>query len=60
MLYEVITDALAKFLSTRKFVFNDITLANRKIINEIGLIWSENEQIDYDNQLKELERIMLV
>lgn len=51
-------DALAKFLSTRKFVFNDITLANRKIINEIGLIWSEDKQIDYDDQLKEIERIM--
>ena len=28
-------DALAKFLSARKFVFNDITLSNRKKLDAI-------------------------
>lgn len=51
-------DALTKFLSTRKFVFNDITLSNRKAINEIGTAWIEDEVINNDMHLKKLEKIM--
>lgn len=34
-------DAFAKFLSGRKFVFNDLTVANRALINAIGNEWIE-------------------
>jgi predicted ATP-dependent endonuclease of OLD family len=36
-------EALGKFLAGRPFVFNDITIANRLIINEIGLEWANHE-----------------
>lgn len=36
-------DALCKFLSSRNFVFNDITVSNRKIINDIGNRWADSE-----------------
>ena len=32
-------DALGKFLSDRKFTFNDITISKRIAINEIGDKW---------------------
>lgn len=32
-------DALGKFLSDRKFTFNDITISKRTAINEIGNEW---------------------
>lgn len=41
-------DALAKFLSARKFVLNDITLSNRKKLNDIGMTWTKEEEIDTD------------
>lgn len=53
-------DALTKFLSTRKFVFNDITLSNRKAINDIGALWDKDEVLDYDVHLKKLEKSMPV
>jgi predicted ATP-dependent endonuclease of OLD family len=34
-------DALGKFLAGKGFVFNDFTLSNREIINNIGQKWSE-------------------
>ena len=34
-------DALAKFLTNRSFVFNDITISNRIDINKIGAKWVE-------------------
>jgi Predicted ATP-dependent endonuclease of the OLD family len=36
-------DALGKFLAKRKFVFNDFTISNRGIINEIGKKWVAKE-----------------
>lgn len=36
-------DALGKFLAGRNFVFNDITVSNRTIINSIGSKWQDNE-----------------
>lgn len=36
-------DALGKFLAGRSFVFNDITIANRQIINKIGEEWVNPE-----------------
>ncbi len=36
-------DALAKFLSGRSFVFNDLTISNRAKINTIGDEWSHKE-----------------
>ena len=36
-------DALAKFLSGRSFVFNDLTISNRAKINTIGDEWSDKE-----------------
>lgn len=51
-------DALAKFLSKRKFVFNDITLANRIIINQIGAEWITCDSIDGDAQLAKMEQVM--
>lgn len=36
-------DALGKFLAGRGFVFNDITISNRTVINEIGTEWVEPE-----------------
>lgn len=32
-------DALNKFLASRNFVYNDITISNRRIINSIGDKW---------------------
>lgn len=32
-------DALAKFLAGRQFEFNDFTISNHKVINNIGEIW---------------------
>lgn len=51
-------DALAKFLSARKFVLNDITLSNRKKLNDIGMTWTKEEEIDTDKWMKEIETIM--
>ena len=36
-------DALCKFLASRSFVFNDITVSNRKKINDIGNKWTDTE-----------------
>lgn len=36
-------DALGKFLANRGFVFNDITISNRKTINQIGSEWVTEE-----------------
>lgn len=36
-------DALGKFLSDRKFTFNDITISKRAAINEIGDEWAQEE-----------------
>lgn len=36
-------DALGKFLAGRGFVFNDITVSNRTVINEIGAEWVRPE-----------------
>lgn len=51
-------DALAKFLSTRKFVFNDITLSNRKKLNDMGKAWIMGEEFDPEKCRKEMEQIM--
>ncbi len=54
-------DALAKFLSLRKFVFNDITLSNRIEINAIGKKWSDkqqNEEFTDEVWLKSIEQVM--
>lgn len=51
-------DALAKFLSTRKFVFNDITLSNRKKLDDIGAAWIKGEQLDFEKCIQEIEEIM--
>ena len=32
-------DALGKFLAGRLFVFNDFTISNRELINQIGAQW---------------------
>ena len=32
-------DALGKFLAGRQFVFNDFTISNRELINQIGSQW---------------------
>ena len=32
-------DALGKFLAGRSFVFNDFTISNRELINQIGAQW---------------------
>lgn len=53
-------DALAKFLSERKFVFNDITLSNRKKLNDIGKAWVMGEEFDPEKCMKEMEQIMPV
>ena len=36
-------DALGKFLSDRKFTFNDITISKRAAINKIGDEWAQEE-----------------
>lgn len=36
-------DALGKFLASRAFVFNDFTVSNRKKINEIGALWTQQD-----------------
>jgi predicted ATP-dependent endonuclease of OLD family len=36
-------DALGKFLTSRGFVFNDISISNRNTINEIGVEWVKAE-----------------
>ena len=51
-------DALAKFLSTRKFAFDDITLSNRKKLDDIGVAWIKGEQLDFENCILEIEEIM--
>lgn len=51
-------DALAKFLSTRKFVFNDITLSNRKKSDDIGDAWIKGEKLDFEKCIQEIEQIM--
>ncbi|MDY2697961.1 MAG: AAA family ATPase [Lachnospiraceae bacterium] len=51
-------DALAKFLSTRKFVFNDITLSNRKKLDDIGDAWIKGEKLDFEKCIQEIEQIM--
>lgn len=53
-------DALAKFLSERKFVFNDITLSNRNNLNDIGKVWVMGEEFDPEKCMKEMEQIMPV
>lgn len=53
-------DALAKFLSTRKFVFNDITLSNRKKLNDMGKAWIMGEEFAPDKCRKEMEQRMPV
>ena len=37
----------AKFLSARKFVFNDKTLSNRKKLDDIGVAWIKGEKLDF-------------
>ena len=32
-------EALGKFLAGRSFVFNDFTISNRELINQIGAQW---------------------
>lgn len=42
-------DALGKFLASRSFMFNDLTISNRSVINNIGLEWvKENSKIPED------------
>ena len=36
-------DALGKFLAGRQFVFNDFTISNRELINQIGEKWEVDE-----------------
>lgn len=36
-------DALGKFLADRPFTFNDITISNRDLINDIGRKWEEKD-----------------
>lgn len=51
-------DALAKFLSARKFVFNDITLSNRKKLDDIGKVWINGGNFDFEGCMHEMEQIM--
>lgn len=51
-------DALAKFLSGRKFVFNDITLSNRKKLDDIGGAWIKGEKLDFEKCIQEIEQSM--
>lgn len=51
-------DALAKFLSARKFVFNDITLSNRKKLDDIGKVWINGGNFDFEGCMQEMEQIM--
>lgn len=50
-------DALGKFLSDRKFTFNDITISKRIVINAIGNAW-EKEKCDEPKDLTEWDSII--
>ena len=50
-------DALAKFLSGRSFVFNDLTISNRAEINKIGDVWADKE-CDKPDDLKKWEAFL--
>lgn len=50
-------DALDKFLVSRKFVFNDLTLSNHSIIKSIGSEW-ENEKFTMPSTLESWENIL--
>lgn len=45
-------DALGKFLAGRPFAFNDITISNRELINQIGKQW-ETVACEKPNSLSE-------
>jgi len=50
-------DALGKFLASRRFVFNDITLSNHAVIKSIGSQW-ETEGCKMPEDVSEWELIL--
>ena len=50
-------DALGKFLSNRKFTFNDITISKRSAVNEIGDKWVQ-ESCEGPTDLTEWDSII--
>lgn len=50
-------DALMKFLSGRPFTFNDITVSNRVLINEIGNQW-ENKDADKPESISVWSKVL--
>ncbi len=50
-------DALGKFLKKRRFVFNDLTLSNHAIINQIGRTW-EKDDCAIPNNLDKWESVL--
>jgi predicted ATP-dependent endonuclease of OLD family len=51
-------DALAKFLSDRKFVYNDITLSNQETINKVGTKWIDPDFNISDISIEDWEAIV--
>mgnify|MGYP002544716424 FL=1 len=50
-------DALGKFLAGRPFAFNDITISNRELINQIGKQW-ETVDCEKPNSLSEWGKLL--